>query len=70
MNEKFEPRQCANCGDLFTCRGDMHCWCVRIEVPEKVQDYIAACFDGCLCEKCIKKLITDFEMKTMKQSNK
>lgn len=53
MSEKFEPRECAKCGDLFTCRGDMHCWCVKIEVPAKVQDYIAACFDGYLCEKCI-----------------
>ncbi len=56
MGEKFEPRECPNCGDLFTCRGDMHCWCVKVSVPANIQDYIAACFDGCLCEECIGKL--------------
>ncbi len=61
MTEKFEPRECANCGELFSCTGDMNCWCVTMDVPAKVQDYIAACFDSCLCEKCIRALIEKHE---------
>ncbi len=59
MSEKYEPRECANCGALIVCTGDMNCWCIDVEIPEKVQDYIAACFDGCLCKNCIKQLIDE-----------
>lgn len=57
MSVKFEPRECPNCGALFNCTGDANCWCLSLHIPEKVQDYIAATFDGCLCEKCIRVLI-------------
>ncbi len=54
MPVKFEPRECPNCGALFNCTGDANCWCLSLHIPEKVQDYITATFDGCLCEKCIR----------------
>lgn len=57
FDEKFEPHACSNCGKLHTCTGNMNCWCVDIEIPEHVQDYIMACYEGCLCRECILLLM-------------
>ena len=57
LNHKYEPHECANCGRLMQCTGDMNCWCISIEIPEEVQDYIAATFEGCLCKECIGEMI-------------
>ncbi|WP_319500238.1 cysteine-rich CWC family protein [uncultured Draconibacterium sp.] len=55
-NPKYEPHACAKCGNLHTCTGNYHCWCAQADMPDKVRDYIMACFDGCLCPKCIEEL--------------
>ncbi len=54
---KYEERDCPRCGKPVRCTGDLNCWCLSVKIPEKVQDYIAATFDGCLCKDCIMELI-------------
>lgn len=61
LNNKFEPHSCAKCGKLHTCTGNYNCWCVSIEIPEQIQDYIMACYDGCLCKACIKELLETYK---------
>lgn len=58
---KYVPCECPKCGKLFTCTGDVNCWCMEIKIPGKVKDYISARFEGCLCKECILKLIEEFE---------
>ncbi|HKJ42968.1 MAG TPA: cysteine-rich CWC family protein [Sunxiuqinia sp.] len=55
MYNKHEPSECAKCGRLITCTGNIDCPCAVIEIPELVQDFIAATYDGCLCNRCIEE---------------
>ncbi|TDN99882.1 cysteine-rich CWC family protein [Sunxiuqinia elliptica] len=57
MNNKYEEHECANCGCLMECTGSVNCWCLELTIPEEVQDFIAASFDGCLCRNCIAEMI-------------
>jgi len=52
---KYEERDCPRCGKQMFCTGDMNCWCLSIEISGKVEDYIAATFDGCLCKDATRE---------------
>ncbi len=58
-SNKFEPKICPRCGAMVPCTGDLNCWCMKVEVPEKVLDYISATYDGCLCRSCLEKIIEE-----------
>jgi hypothetical protein len=58
---KYEEKDCPRCGRPVICTGNMNCWCLSLEIPETVQDYIAATFDGCLCKTCILELIDQLQ---------
>ncbi len=60
---KYEQRDCPRCGKPVACTGGMDCWCLSLEIPEKIQDYIAATYDGCLCNNCIQELIRSGDIK-------
>jgi hypothetical protein len=62
MDDKYESRECPRCGELFSCTGDLNCWCLDIEIPEYVREYISRYYEGCLCLKCLNEL-----KKTLKQ---
>ena len=56
MFSKYEPKECANCGELHICTGTVQCPCFDVEVPEEILDYIATHFDECLCNDCMEEL--------------
>jgi hypothetical protein len=60
---KYDPKQCSRCDKNFICTGNSNCPCLDIQIPEKLLDYIADHFDGCLCPDCIEQLkIDDFKL--------
>ncbi|MGE4587491.1 MAG: cysteine-rich CWC family protein [Mangrovibacterium sp.] len=57
IGENYEQRDCPRCGKPVMCTGNTGCWCLSVKIPEPVQDYIVARYDGCLCKDCILELI-------------
>ncbi|MGE4586826.1 MAG: cysteine-rich CWC family protein [Mangrovibacterium sp.] len=53
---KYEPRSCPRCGKLFRCTANSDCWCLSVQLSARVQDYIAARYEGCLCKNCLLEL--------------
>jgi len=56
MNRKHELRECPRCGQLFPCTGDLNCWCMDVEIPGYVQEYLSRYYEKCLCRKCLDEL--------------
>lgn len=56
-SSNYEHPTCDCCGREIACFGDLTCECADLLIPERVQDYIGATFDRCLCRCCISKLI-------------
>ena len=57
----YEAQTCGNCGREINCCGDLNCECADLNIPEQVQNFIGASFDGCLCRTCILKLVHEME---------
>jgi hypothetical protein len=52
MNNKTCPR----CGLLFSCTMSINCWCMIVDIPQKVKDHMAEHYQDCLCPDCIHEL--------------
>lgn len=50
-------RVCPRCGKLFTCSEDMNCWCITYIMPDRVREYVASHFEGCVCRDCLDELV-------------
>jgi hypothetical protein len=52
------PRRCPRCGGDFLC--GMHqpatdpCWCAAERLDPALLTRLAAAFDGCLCQDCLR----------------
>jgi hypothetical protein len=57
MDIDYQIKECPRCGKTFTCTGTVFCWCFEVTIPERVRDYIAARYEGCLCKECIDELV-------------
>ncbi|MFA6950392.1 MAG: cysteine-rich CWC family protein [Lentimicrobiaceae bacterium] len=56
-NPEETTRDCARCGELFTCTSDMNCWCITFIMPDRVREYVTSHFEGCVCRKCLDELV-------------
>lgn len=57
---KEQIKECPRCSKSFICSMHMHCWCVDVIIPDKVQEYISALYNDCLCKSCLEELIREF----------
>jgi hypothetical protein len=47
---------CPRCAASFEClHGNLEkkCWCAAVELDGPQREFIAACYDGCLCPACL-----------------
>lgn len=63
MFSKYQTRPCARCTKLHICTGTPICPCFEIAIPDKVLDFIASDFDGCICNDCLEALKTKMSSK-------
>ncbi len=47
---------CPSCHQSFDCRNDniLECWCLEVNIPPDLREYLASNFKGCLCRECIE----------------
>lgn len=57
ISEKYkEPSVCQSCGEEFVCGATLKgCWCMEIDLSEKVRQNLKTQFLNCLCRNCLEK---------------
>ncbi len=53
---KYELKECPRCGRLFSCTGEMGCWCLSVSLSVDVSDFISSRYEGCLCKQCLRNI--------------
>lgn len=54
----MEHKTCERCNAEFTCNVSniSNCWCMDVQVNAAAKGMIAASYNDCLCEKCLKEI--------------
>lgn len=51
-----QKKTCPRCGAEFYCHHDSTCWCLNLEVPERLKEQLSMDYADCLCEACLLEL--------------
>lgn len=51
--------KCPRCHVIFECKHDSNCWCSKYNLTENVREYLKINYVDCLCENCLKDIISE-----------
>lgn len=52
-------KKCPRCNKEFECKHSADCWCSKYTLTYKLIECLKNNYNDCLCEDCLRSLISD-----------